>query len=183
MYSRLYRINTDGPVCLTGQGHPGQLAPADQRHPSPSGPPWFDPPPSLRHHSWQDHLPPVHKRQKHGGWGMSMRDIKQLWVRQRAKMFKTYLKKFADGPHKLSKKLLLLLIQGYSTDTWLHCSNVFSSTQIFTKKSWNFKNILTMIYLRGMETLGELQFAPWKCWQQMIWIPMENNVRHGKRLF
>lgn len=116
--------NKYGPACLRGQGHPDQLAPADQRHPSPSGPPWFDPPPSLRHHSWQDHLPPVHKRQKHGGWGMSMKDIKQLWIRQSAKRSKTYLKIFADGSHKLSKKLLLLLIQGYSTDTWLHRSNL-----------------------------------------------------------
>lgn len=70
-----FRVNihkpnqADVPVCLRGRGHPGQLAPAGRRRPSPSGPPWCDPPPSPRRRSWQDRSPPVHGKQKHERWG------------------------------------------------------------------------------------------------------------------
>lgn len=41
------------PVCWRGQDRPGLMAPAIQRHPSPSGPPWCDPLLSPRHRFWQ----------------------------------------------------------------------------------------------------------------------------------
>lgn len=36
-----------------------------------------------------------------------IREVKEVW---------NYLKEFANWPHKLSKELLLFLIQGYGTD-------------------------------------------------------------------
>lgn len=132
-----YRVNIHKsdhagiPVCLRGQGRPGQLAPAGQRHPSPSGPPWCDLLPSPRCRSWQDHSPPANRKQTHGGWGVSMRSDKYIWE---LKEVWNYLKEFGDRPHKLSKKLLLLLIHGYGTDKSHYTTTTFfSSTELFNE--------------------------------------------------
>lgn len=48
----------------------------------------------------------------------------------------------------------------------------YCATKLFNEMLSMFHTDINIIYLRGRGTLEQWRFAPWKCWQQMIWIPV-----------
>lgn len=94
------------PECWTGRDRPGPTAPAGQRHPSPSDPPWCGPLLSPGHRFWQGRSLPDAARQR------SHRNVKvkQLCPSTGNRIL-NYLKEFSNRPNKLAEKLFLLIIQ------------------------------------------------------------------------
>lgn len=146
------------PECWTGRDRPGPTAPASQRHPSPSAPPWCDPLLSPGHRFWQGRsLPDACARQK------SHRNVKVKRLQPgNENRILNYLKEFSNRPNKLAEKLLLLIV---------HCCQ---HRQLFRKVQLNFFQLTWTSTLREFVTPG--------VWKHLGCCDLPLEHVHGKRL-